>query len=321
MKFHLFRLMNLSQFGGTMQKLVSFWTISLCMLLFGSAVHAFTPLVEAEWVKGQIGKKGIVMLDLRTLSSYQKGHVPGSIFTNYSKDGWRTKNSEGTVGMLPPVEQISSLIGGLGIDNEDHVVLIPFGTSSSKMGTATRVYWTFKVLGHDKVSILNGGMAAYKKAKKPKYPLETESRSPQQKTFNARLKKEWVLSKDEVKQAFDNGQLFVDSRTDDQYVGLNRHPKAKATGTIPGSRNVPQDWLTIDGKGTFRNIPALQQIMKSQGVPDQGSVIAFCNTGHWSTLDWFVMSELLGNKDARMYDGSMLEWTAAGMPMEVKIKQ
>ena len=61
--------------------------------------------------------------------------------------------------------------------------------------------------------------------------------------------------------------------------------------------------------------------MKSQGVPDQGSVIAFCNTGHWATLDWFVMSELLGNKDARMYDGSMLEWTAAGMPMEVKIKQ
>lgn len=56
-----------------MQKLVPIWTISLCMLLFGSAVHAFTPLVEAEWVKGQIGKKGIVMLDLRTLSSYQKG--------------------------------------------------------------------------------------------------------------------------------------------------------------------------------------------------------------------------------------------------------
>ena len=82
MKFHFFRLMNLSQFGGTMQKLVSFWTISLCMLLFGSAVHAFTPLVEAEWVKGQIVKKEIIMLDLRTLSSYQKGHIPGVIFTN-----------------------------------------------------------------------------------------------------------------------------------------------------------------------------------------------------------------------------------------------
>ena len=72
--------------------------------------------------------------------------------------------------MLPPLEQISSLIGGLGIDNEDHVLLIPFGTSPSKMGTATRVYWTFKVLGHDKVSILNGGMAAYKKAQKTNIP-------------------------------------------------------------------------------------------------------------------------------------------------------
>ena len=63
------------------------------------------------------------------------------------------------------------------------------------------------------------------------------------------MKKEWVLSKDEVKEAFNNGQLFLDIRTDDHYVGLNRHPKVKAIGTIPGSRNVPQDWLTIGGKG------------------------------------------------------------------------
>ena len=84
-------------------------------------------------------------------------------------------------------------------------------------------------------------MAAYKKAQKNKYPLETESRSPQQKTFNGRLKKNWVVSKDEVKEAFNNGKLFLDSRTDDQYMGLNRHPKAKTIVTIPGSRNVPQD--------------------------------------------------------------------------------
>ena len=110
-----------------------------------------------------------------------------------------------------------------------------------------------------------------KKHKKMNTPsLETKSRSPQPKTFHARLKKEWVLSKDEVKEAHDIGQVFVDTRTDDQYVGLNRHPKAKAIGTIPGSRNVPHDWLTIGGKGTFRNIPALQQIMKSQGCPIRG---------------------------------------------------
>ena len=64
------------------------------------------------------------------------------------------KNSDGILGMLPPVEQISNLIGSLGIGNQDHVVLIPYGTSSSKLGIATRIYWTFKVLGHDKESIM-----------------------------------------------------------------------------------------------------------------------------------------------------------------------
>ena len=83
--------------------------------------------------------------------------------------------------MLPPTEQISTLIGSFRIGNNDHLVRIPYGTSSSKIGTATRIYWTFKVLGHEKASILNGGMTAQKKVKDPKYALETESHSPKTK--------------------------------------------------------------------------------------------------------------------------------------------
>ena len=99
------------------------------------------------------------------------------------------KNSEGIAGMLPPVDQISNLIGSLGIVNQDHVVLIPYGNSSSKMGTATRIYWTFKVLGHDKVSILNGGMAAYKKAKNLHFLLKRSQTHSNQKPFKPILKK------------------------------------------------------------------------------------------------------------------------------------
>ena len=120
-----------------------FFSLVISLMLFSfitSGLYAATPLVDAVWVKDQIGKEGVVMLDLRTPASYKKGHVPGSVYTNYSKDGWRVKNSEGIAGMLPPVEQISNLIGSLGIGNQDHVVLIPYGTSSSKMGTATRIF-------------------------------------------------------------------------------------------------------------------------------------------------------------------------------------
>ena len=78
-----------------------------------SSLYAATPLVDAVWVKDYIGKEGVVMLDLRTPASYKKGHVPGAVYTNYSKDGWRVKNSEGIEGMLLPVDQISNLIGSL----------------------------------------------------------------------------------------------------------------------------------------------------------------------------------------------------------------
>mgnify|MGYP003313874704 FL=1 len=83
-----------------------FFPFGISLMLFSfitSSLYAATPLVDAVWVKDHIGKEGVVMLDLRTPASYKKGHVPGAVYTNYSKDGWRVKNSEEIAGMLPPV--------------------------------------------------------------------------------------------------------------------------------------------------------------------------------------------------------------------------
>ena len=220
-----------------MNKIISLLTAAFMFGGLSVSLQAATPLVDVEWVKQNIGKPGVVFLDLRIPSSYKKGHVPGSVYTSYGKDGWRVKNDAGTIGMLPPVEKLTALIGGLGIGNGDHVVLLPPGNSSSDMGIGTRIYWTFKVLGHDKVSILNGGMKAYKKAKKPANPLEEGINKPVAKTFKAQLQQQLVLSMSQVKHSLDAGAVFVDSRTDDQFMGLNKHPKAKSIGTIPGSIN------------------------------------------------------------------------------------
>ena len=95
------------------------------------------------------------------------------------------------------------------------------------MSTASRVYWTFKVLGHDRVLILNGGMNAYKKAKKPSYPLETRENTPLAKTFRSDFRQDWVLSKAPVKQVLDASAVFVNSRTGGKFYGLNKHPKEK----------------------------------------------------------------------------------------------
>jgi thiosulfate/3-mercaptopyruvate sulfurtransferase len=220
------------------------------------------------------------------------------------------------------VDKLEKLIGGLGIGNDSHVVVIPGGGKALDVGTATRVYWTFKVLGHDDVSILNGGMKAYTKdvdkaTKKPLNPLEKGLVKPVAKTFKGSLRKDMIATKEDVRKAVDAGITLVDNRPNNQYLGINRHGMSKRSGTIPSSKNMPENWMTKNGGGSFRDKADLDKLYKLAGVPTSGDQITFCNTGHWASLGWFVSSEIMGNKQTRMYDGSMVEWSAdKSLPMQ-----
>ncbi len=296
-----------------------------------TTAFAADPLVSVDWVKANIGKPNVVFLDVRgklagkSKADYLRGHIPGAVWTNYLKDGWRAKDAGGTPGQLAPVAKLEALIGGLGIDNNTHVIVVPQGGKALDMGTGTRVYWTFKVLGHDKVSLLNGGMAVYgavdKKTKKPVNPMDKGAVKPSAKTFKASLRKEMLVSKADVQAAMKDGTSLVDNRPHNQFIGVNRHKLAKRNGTIPGAINIPENWMTKNGGGVFRPSTQLASLYKSAGAGAKGKQINFCNTGHWASLGWFVSHELLGNKDAKMYDGSMLEWSAdKGLPIDQKVK-
>lgn len=281
---------------------------------------AADPLVDADWVKAHLGKPGIVFIDFQSTSDYLRGHIPGAVTSNYGKDGWREERANKVPDMLPAkLDVLSKNIGKLGIDNSTHVVLVPPGVSSTDMGIGTRVYWTFKVMGHDNVSILDGGMNAWTKNKAN--PVQAGMIKPKAKVFQVNLREEMIATSDDVKKAKAAGILLVDNRPEDQYAGINRHPKATVSGTIEGAKNLPNSWTTVNGMGEFRNRLQLSQLYKIAGVPTSGEQINFCNTGHWASIGWFVSSELLGNKKARLYDGSMVEWTMtkAG-PVEQKVK-
>jgi thiosulfate/3-mercaptopyruvate sulfurtransferase len=291
---------------------------------------AVTPLVSVDWLKSNLGKAGIVILDVRSgggvpKAGYLAGHIPGAVFTDYAKAGWREKNAAGVGGMLPSPSKLEGVIGAHGIDNGSHVVLVPEGRTAADMGAATRLYWTFKVLGHDAVSILDGGFQAWirpvDKDKKPINPLETMEVKPAQKKFTAKVRSEMIIGTADVEKARAAGQPLVDNRPLDFFMGLTKSPAAKTGGTIPGAMSVPEGWLTENGGGTFRSKSQLAKIYEIQKVPTSGAQINFCNTGHWASLGWFVASELLGNQEAKMYDGSMAEWTQdAKRPVDRKVK-
>lgn len=278
---------------------------SLLVATFVAAATSMQPLVDAEWVKQNACEQNVIVLDTRnkkidaqSKDDYLKGHIPCSVYTDYAKGGWRMKVKE-IAGMLPPVDKLEKLIGGLGIDNETHVIIASAGKQAKDFASAARVYWTFKVLGHEKVSILNGGIAAYAKAKGS--VMETGDHSLQPKAFKADFQTDMVITADDVAKAMQEGVLLVDNRPSDMYLGVTKSGKVKRTGTLPGAVNLPRPWLTVNNKGTLRSPEALRDLFAAAKVPTEGKQIAVCNTGHDASIGWFVSSEILGNEEVKMY--------------------
>jgi len=156
----------------------------------GSALAA-EPLVDAAWAKANAGKQGVVFIDFQPATDFMRGHIPGAVNSNFAKDGWRAERASDKVpDMLGEPGKLAELIGKLGIDNDTHVVMVPPGSNSTDMGIGTRIYWTFKVLGHDNVSLLDGGMVAYTKDKTN--PLETGAAKITPKTFKVNFRKDMI---------------------------------------------------------------------------------------------------------------------------------
>ncbi len=280
-----------------------------------------SPLVDAAWVRANGAKPGVVILDVRnklgggSQAAFRQGHIPGAVYSDYLSAGWRTK-VDGVPGQLPPVADLERLIGGLGIDNDAHVVIVSGGASALDMGSATRVYWTFKVLGHDAVSILDGGYRGY--VADPASPVETGAVVPAAKRFTAHFRPDVIADRAVVQAARKTGAALIDMRPPDQYRGEKKHTLAKRAGTIPGAVNVPESQITASG-GRFVSAAGIDAMLAEVGVDSQDDAIAFCNTGHWASLGWFARSEILGQKNVKVYDGSMVDWSAQNdLPVEVK---
>ncbi len=268
-----------------------------------SAALAATPLVSSKWVRDHLGKDGIVMLDLQGQRGYSRAHVPGSVSTDYGQ--WRTVAASGTPAMLPPAAYLEKLIGALGIGNNTHVVLLPVGFSAGDVAVATRIYWTFKAMGHDAVSLLQGGLVDY--AMKKKYPLSNQPVTPAAVTYTAHPVTHFDAGRAGVLKAIEDGTQLVDSRSLAEYQG-KRHGRGDRPGTIPTAKLLTYSDLTEPKSGAFLPVAALKSRFEAAGIDPSKPLITFCHTGHRASLSWFVTHELLGNGKARLYDGSMAEW-------------
>jgi len=268
-----------------------------------------TPLVSTGWLKQHLQDPDVFVLDVRSaidgggVEAYQKGHIPGAIHSDYDKAGWRVTRG-GVPFMLPTLAELEKLIGELGIDEDTHVVVVPAGVHFTDFGAAARTYWTLKVAGLAKVSILDGGYAAWVSGKNE---IENGPGKPSPKIFSASLNKALIAQAADVLKTGPSNAALIDARPATFFAGKEKAPAAKAYGHIPGAVNV--DSATFYDEKTNRLRPQTELATIAATLPG-GPAIAYCNTGHWAATDWFVLSELLGRKDVRLYYGSMVEWTS-----------
>jgi len=275
-----------------------------------------TPLVTTTWLKEHLKDPDVVVLDIRSAidgggaEAYQKAHIPGAIHSDYDKAGWRVTRG-GVPFMLPTLPELEKLIGELGIDEDTHVVLVPAGVHYTDFGSAARTYWTLKVAGVANVSILDGGHAAWIAENNA---VETGASKPSPKIFTATLNKTLLAEAGDVQTIEKTGgATLIDARPATFFAGKQKAPAAQAYGHIPGA--VYLDSATFYDAATNRLKPQAQLAALAAELP-QGPAVAYCNTGHWAATDWFVLSELLGRSDVRLYYGSMVEWTSdAGRPL------
>lgn len=270
-------------------------------LAAAGASFAAQPLVTPAELKAQLGQPNVRVIDIRDPQSFAAKHIPGAVNAPYGK--WRGPASN--PGELPDLAKFTALVRSLGLTPATHAVVVSSGSDASDFGAAARVYWSLKVLGIKDLSLLNGGVKAWADAKLPEDNL-VAAVAPS--SYSPQLDTSLIATRDEVAQNVSKGSaVLVDARPKAFFEGETRAPAAKVPGTLQGAVNMSySNFFNGESNGVLQ---ADKVSAASSVIDPKKETVAFCNTGHWAATDWFVMSELLGQKNVKLYPGSMVDWT------------
>lgn len=265
-------------------------------------------LVEPDWLEKHLGDTNVVVIDCSWYipeagkSGYEEflqSHIPGARF--FDLDAASDSDSP-YVNMLPGADEFARTVSELGIDNSTMVVVYDSSYVSA------RVWWMFRLYGHEKVRILNGG---WKRWIDEGRPVENGKPGTVESTrFKAVEPAGGVVGWKEVANAINSGNaLVVDARTRERFTGeLPSGYPGVAGGHMPGAINIPwSNMLPQSGDFTFVDRQKAESIFRDAGVDLKKKVISTCGSGVTAAVLAFQMARI-GKSDWVVYDGSWHEW-------------
>lgn len=260
-----------------------------------------TPLVTAAWLLQHPPDPNIRVVDTRFVlgkpdagrEAFAAGHIPGAVFVDLERDLSAHPHPDRRGGRhpLPTIIKLEETLSKLGILNEQHVVAYDDGGFF-----AAHFWWLLRYLGHDSVSILDGGLPAWTG------PRETVARH-YSGHFHAKPRAEMLVDANYV-QNRGSASVLMDSRAPERFRGEVEPIDWKA-GHIPGAIN--KDWANGLENGHFKSSEAQGDRFKD--VRNAGEVIVYCGSGVSAGANMLAL-ELAGIHGAKLYAGSWSDWAS-----------
>ena len=294
----------------------------------GTGWHHPQAIVECDWLEAQLAslsiRSSIRIFDCTTylhftddhpekpyevksgLTEYQKCHIPNSAYLDLQADLSEADSPYRFT--LPELEGLAKRFSECGIGAPFHIILY----SRNGMQWASRIWWMLHLLGYNRVSILNGGMAEWLHQA---LPTETGITRFEKADFPANTSSKLVVFKEDILKALDTKTcILLNALTSDIHAGKSTRYGRK--GRIPTSLNIPfHVFLDSDTGKLIAPEQARQRLLEQKITPDQ-KIIHYCGGGIAATLNYFVLYQL-GYLDMALYDHSMSEWAMdAALPIE-----
>jgi thiosulfate/3-mercaptopyruvate sulfurtransferase len=274
-------------------------------------------LVSTEWLAAHLSEPQVRVLDSSfkqpgitptARQDYDAGHIPGAVFfdiDDVAEPGTSLPH------MIPSAERFAAKMAERGIGNDDRVVVY----DANGLSSAGRAWWMLRLFGHQNVALLDGGLPKWKAEGRK---LETAAPAIPPRRFTARFDPSLVRAKEVIRANISSPrEQVVDARAAGRFEGTAPETwPGRRSGHIPGSRNVPFDWVTDPQTHQLKSTEELRQLFEQAGVRLDRPVVASCGSGVTACALVFAL-HLIGHPGAAVYDGSWSEW---GLPGDTPIE-
>jgi thiosulfate/3-mercaptopyruvate sulfurtransferase len=267
-------------------------------------------VVTPDWLQERLGEPGMVVIDgswylpqqgRDARGEYDAGHIPGAIFFDHDEV---VEPGVALPHALPSPRHFAQFAGSMGIRRDDTIVVY----DGPGFFSAPRVWWMFRVMGADKVYLLDGGLDGWKAEARP---LTTEQTQTAGCLFEVDFDAGRVAKLDDMRRIVETGEAQIaDARAPGRFAGTDPEPRpGMRSGHMPGARNVP--FLDLIDGGHLRPPEELKRVLANAGIDLDRPVVTSCGSGVTAAVITLAL-ETVGHTDNRLYDGSWSEW--GGLP-------